>query len=122
MRKSRAELAAADPATLSECERAWRDYFRDHPEVLASWRHQNGYWPMLRLVEYTPGVHTGGMTHTAATAPAGSTLAHITTGAYVEKLSNSPTAGIINVADADGNERAGYADDYRVDHIPEDAQ
>ena len=24
---------------------AWAEYFAANPEVLASWRHQNGYWP-----------------------------------------------------------------------------
>lgn len=24
---------------------AWEQYFAAHPEVQASWRHQNGYWP-----------------------------------------------------------------------------
>jgi hypothetical protein len=24
---------------------AWAEYFVAHPEVLASWNHQNGYWP-----------------------------------------------------------------------------
>jgi hypothetical protein len=61
------------------------------------------------------------MTHTATTAPSGSTLVHVRTGAYVEKLSNSPTDGIINYVDADGGEYAGYADDYAVDHVPADA-
>lgn len=31
-------------------EEAWADYFAKHPEVLASWAHQNGYWPY----GYTP--------------------------------------------------------------------
>lgn len=26
-------------------EEAWARHFAEHPEVLASWRHQNGYWP-----------------------------------------------------------------------------
>lgn len=24
---------------------AWAEYFEEHPEVQASWNHQNGYWP-----------------------------------------------------------------------------
>lgn len=24
---------------------AWAEYFAAHPDVLASWAHQNGYWP-----------------------------------------------------------------------------
>lgn len=31
------------PRTIEE---AWEEYFEAHPEVLASWRQQNGYWPM----------------------------------------------------------------------------
>ncbi|MCX4799602.1 hypothetical protein OG497_37745 [Streptomyces sp. NBC_01242] len=27
-------------------EEAWERYFDAHPEILASWRHQNAYWPM----------------------------------------------------------------------------
>jgi hypothetical protein len=27
-------------------EEVWRQYFAAHPEVRASWRHQNGYLPM----------------------------------------------------------------------------
>lgn len=27
---------------------AWDEYFAEHPEVLASWSHQNGYWPPTR--------------------------------------------------------------------------
>jgi hypothetical protein len=32
---------------VSEAERqaAWQRYFAAHPEVQASWAHQNGYWP-----------------------------------------------------------------------------
>ncbi|WP_428957887.1 hypothetical protein [Streptomyces sp. cg35] len=26
-------------------EEIWAEYFAAHPEVLASWRHQNGYLP-----------------------------------------------------------------------------
>ena len=26
-------------------EQAWAEYFARHPRVLASWNHQNGYWP-----------------------------------------------------------------------------
>jgi len=26
-------------------EEAWQDYFERHPEVLANWGHQNGYFP-----------------------------------------------------------------------------
>lgn len=26
-------------------EEAWARWFKDHPEVRASWSHQNGYWP-----------------------------------------------------------------------------
>lgn len=24
---------------------AWAEYFAEHPEIAASWNHQNGYWP-----------------------------------------------------------------------------
>jgi hypothetical protein len=26
-------------------EEAWELYFAEHPEILASWAHQNGRWP-----------------------------------------------------------------------------
>lgn len=44
-RLSRDDLLAADPDQLTEWERAWADYFRAHPEVVASWGHQNDRWP-----------------------------------------------------------------------------
>lgn len=28
-----------------EFDSAWAEYFAAHPEILASWNHQNGYWP-----------------------------------------------------------------------------
>jgi hypothetical protein len=28
-----------------EFDRIWAEYFAAHPEVLASWSHQNGYLP-----------------------------------------------------------------------------
>jgi len=44
---TRTELLAADPATLSPRDLAWRQYFLDHPKVLACWNHQNGErWPV----------------------------------------------------------------------------
>lgn len=38
---------ADEPSDNDEASRqaAWAEYFAAHPEVLASWAHQNGYWP-----------------------------------------------------------------------------
>lgn len=30
---------------ISEFQRQWNVYFANHPEVVASWGHQNGYMP-----------------------------------------------------------------------------
>ena len=44
-RKTRAELCAADPGTLTEWEAAWREWFLDHPDVASSWGYVNFRWP-----------------------------------------------------------------------------
>lgn len=33
-----------DTQTMTR-DQAWAIYFANHPEVLASYGHQNGYWP-----------------------------------------------------------------------------
>lgn len=45
-RRTRQELLDADPANLTEWEQAWKEHFDRHPEVVASYRHQSGMWPM----------------------------------------------------------------------------
>ncbi|MFJ4902913.1 hypothetical protein [Streptomyces sp. NPDC088727] len=37
--------ARVDRERKEEFEAAWNAYFAANPEVQASWRHQNGYWP-----------------------------------------------------------------------------
>lgn len=45
VRKTREELLTTDFDDLDEWEQAWKAYFTRHPEVLASYGHQNGYLP-----------------------------------------------------------------------------
>lgn len=42
--RERGELCS-DGSGEAERLAAWESYFAEHPEVLASWAHQNGYWP-----------------------------------------------------------------------------
>lgn len=45
-RRPEKELRKADPADLMPWEQIWREHFVRRPEILASFRYQNGYLPI----------------------------------------------------------------------------